>query len=253
MRRFFIHPDEIVKIHPSISGSEARHMARVLRMSFGKQVLLFDGTGKEYEALISGISSQKVEFNILREIPLKSESEIELICAQAYLKDKKMDLLSRQLTELGVSTWIPFISDHSIPKPTSTRFALRKERWEKITIEAMKQCRRRTPLRITALFSFDECLEYGKPFTHKILFWEKEQRSIHPDAGELVNPPKQIMVILGPEGGFSDQEVKKATSFGFSIASLGPRILKAETAAVASCVLIQYLFGDMGQKVIDKK
>ena len=256
MRRFFIKKEAIFGKNPAIIGSEAKHIATVLRMKPGDRVLLFDGTGEEFEARISSLLNQEVRFDIIGEHFPKSASPVEIILAQALLKDKKMDMLARQLTELGVSMWIPFVSERSVPNPDSMRFMVRKERWDKIVIEAMKQCRRSTPMRISSLLTFTECLEIGKTCDYKILFFEEETLSFQAVLNNFNQNPKKIIALLGPEGGFSLKETEKARVCGFSTASLGPRILKAETAAVVSSFLIQYLFGDIGrvgQKDIDKE
>src|SRR4030042_508486 len=203
MRRFFIKKDAILGKNPAIAGSEAKHITAVLRMKPGDRVLLFDGTGQEYEAQISSLLSREVRFDIIGEHSLKSEQPVEIILAQSLLKEKKMDMLARQLTELGVSMWIPFVSERSVPNPDPLRFMARKERWDKIVIEAMKQCSRRTPMRISSLLTFAECLEVGKTCDYKILFYEEETLYFQAVLNKFNQNPKKIIALLGPEGGFS--------------------------------------------------
>lgn len=252
MRLFFIEESELSGTNPTVRGVDARHIINVLRLKPGDRIGLFDGTGKQYEARISALSSGKVEVSILGSSDPGVESPLELVVAQSFLKEKKMDELVRKLTELGISKWIPFISGRSVPRPDDKRIIARTERWEKIAKEAAKQCKRVKITRIGKMVSFEEILASEKDFDLKIVFWENEknlldQKSLAADHGNL----KKILVMFGPEGGFAVNEIEKAKESGFMTAGVGPRILKAETAAVCGCALMQFLFGDMG-KNLDK-
>ena len=141
MRRFKIDAAAIVDSTCVLSGSDARHMINVLRLKAGDRVVLFDGTGKEYAAAIHSISSGEVRLAVLGNRPGLAESPARITVAQGFLKDKKMDALIRQLTELGISRWIPFCGERSVARPDAERLARRSERWRKIATEALKQCR----------------------------------------------------------------------------------------------------------------
>ena len=157
-----------------------------------------------------------------------------------------MDSLIPSLCELGMSRWMPFISQRSVPRPHKKRLDARLERWQKIARESLKQCRRSLLPRISAPVSFEEVLEFGRSSDLKILFWEQATGLLDRNAfTDRINPVKQALIVLGPEGGFADQEVEKASKLGFTISGLGPRILRAETATIAACTLIQHLFGDL--------
>jgi 16S rRNA (uracil1498-N3)-methyltransferase len=247
MRRFFIEPDAAIEPVVTITGSEARHIKNVLRLKPGDNIRLFDGTGIEYEAVIVHLTAGRAELSVINKVPAAAESPIGLTIAQGYLKEKKMDSLIRPLCELGMSRWLPFISQRSVPRPDKTRLDARLERWQKLARESLKQCRRSVMPQISAPISFDEILEFGSSCDHKILFWEQETRLLDGDVlTDPMNPVKQALVVLGPEGGFSDHEVEQARINGFTLSGLGPRILRAETAAIAACTLMQYLFGDLG-------
>jgi 16S rRNA (uracil1498-N3)-methyltransferase len=158
-----------------------------------------------------------------------------------------MDRLLRQITELGATDWIPFESSYSIPHWDKERLQKRKRRWEKITTEALKQCRRNQTVKIHHLTRFDKLVQEAENYDLKILFYEKAS-TLRDLLGRSANRAvKKILLVLGPEGGFHPQEVELAKASGFQIVSLGPRILKAETAGVVSCALIQFLFGDIGK------
>jgi len=247
MRYFYIEQPEAEQPAPVITGPDARHIKNVLRLKPGDRIGLFDGRGFDYDARIVKLSPGSVEISVLDRFPSKAESPVQITVAQAYLKNRKMDTIVRQITELGIYKWIPFISERSVPRPDRKRLSTRGERWRKIAKEALKQCKRGRLPEIGETVSFDEVLHLGVAGGLKIAFWENESgpiTSILPPASE--NPLAGIFLLIGPEGGFTSLEIEKARTFGFVIAGLGPRILRAETATLAACTLLQYLFGDMG-------
>ncbi|MBU0987409.1 MAG: 16S rRNA (uracil(1498)-N(3))-methyltransferase [Proteobacteria bacterium] len=246
MRYFFIEQPADAGSTSLIAGADARHIKTVLRLKPGDKIGLFDGKGSEYEARIIAVSSGRVEVAVARRFPAFTESPLHIIVAQAYLKEKKMDGLVRQLTELGVSRWIPFFADRSVPRPAKNQLAARTQRWEKITKEALKQCRRGRLLDIGAAVSFETVLDLGQTCDLKIIFWEDEIKPAHDSLPQPGQRFEKILVMLGPEGGFTAREIESAQKKGFVTAALGPRTLRAETATVAACVLLQYLYGDMG-------
>jgi 16S rRNA (uracil1498-N3)-methyltransferase len=159
-----------------------------------------------------------------------------------------MDDLVRKLCELGISQWIPFFSKRSIARPDGKRLEARFQRWQRIATEAVKQCRRIDTPRIADARSFEEILDFSLNCDLRIVFWENESSLLTEDLASKDNPVKKILLMLGPEGGFTDQEIKRLQNSGFISAGLGPRILRAETATSAAVTLVQYLYGDMGKK-----
>jgi 16S rRNA (uracil1498-N3)-methyltransferase len=247
MRYFFIDPPSAASPLVSIKGPEAHHIKNVLRMKPGDSLKLFDGTGFEYEAVLISVSAKNVAVEIQRKIEATAQPGIRIIVAQAFLKEKKMDDLVRKLCELGASRWIPFFSQRSIARPDRKRLAGRSQRWMRIATEAAKQCRRIDALQIGDALSFEEILDFSNSCDLKVVFWENESSPLSRDRlSEAANPFKKILIMLGPEGGFSEQEIKLVQESGFISAGLGPRILRAETATIAAVALVQYLFGDMG-------
>ena len=211
MRYFYIDPSAATKSLVAIEGSEAHHIKNVLRLKPGDHLKLFDGTGCEYDAVISGLDEQTVEVEIQRKLGLPVISGPRIWVAQAFLKEKKMDDLVRKLTELGIAGWIPFFSQRSIARPDSKRLDGRIRRWNRIATEAVKQCRRKNLLEISKPLSFDEVLDFGKNCDLKIVFWENEATPVRRTFGSITKKPiKSIMVMLGPEGGFADQEIERA-------------------------------------------
>ena len=193
------------------------------------------------------LDAQKVEVKIQRRVQAASGAGVQIILAQSFLKEKKMDDMVRKLCELGIAGWIPFFSQRAIPKPDQKRLDGRTQRWKRIATEALKQCRRVDMPQIYEAFTFKEVLDFSRTCDLKIVFWENEttvpSRGMGSKSEESLN---KIIVMVGPEGGFSVQEIEMARHNGFVVAGLGPRILRAETAAIAAAALIQYIFGDMG-------
>lgn len=250
MRHFFIKPLAPSTTTAVITGSDVKHIKTVLRLKPGDSIGLFDGTGMEYEAEITALSTDKIEAKVTRRFPSLSESPIQIIIAQGLLKDKKMDGLVRHLTELGISKWIPFMAHRSVPKPDKINHLKRKERWETIAKEAAKQCKRGRIPKISELVSFEKMVDIGAACDLKFVFWENECKPINTTKMPADIQFDTVFAMLGPEGGLTRQEIETAKSRGFISVTLGPRILKVETATIAACVLLQYLFGDMGKKTL---
>jgi 16S rRNA (uracil1498-N3)-methyltransferase len=246
MRYFYIDPAALQKEPIILEGSEVRHMKKVLRLTSGSRICLLDGQGFEYDAIIQRFVDDRVEMDITAKRPGKKESPLRIGVAQALLKEKKMDRLLRHLCELGITEWHPFISERSVPTPGEERLSVRLERWQKIVKESIKQCLRASLPQIHEAKMFAEILENGQSCDLKVIFYENESASL----SSLLKPdqraPQNILLILGPEGGFTEGEIEQARAAGCLIAGLGPRILRAETATIAACTLAQYLFGDMG-------
>jgi len=247
MRRFFIEQKINDTQNLEITGQPAHHIRNVLRFKKNDTIILFDGTGFDYKAKINNISNTSIQTTIFEKYFSKTEPPIKITLAQAMLKEKKMDTLIRQATELGISQWIPFICERTIPKPNKNKMSSKIKRWQKISSEAAKQCKRSQLLEINNLITFSQLMALNKSDL-KILFWEKSSHLLD----EQKNKPENILLVLGPEGGFSPEEVEMAKINSFIITSLGPRILKAETATISACTLVQYIFGDMGKNFLDK-
>ena len=246
------------KIHPAdqtlrIDGPDARHIQHVLRLKPGDRIGLFDGRGMKYTAAIDAVLPKGVRVRVIAAQQSGGESPVAITVAQAILKDRKMDRIVRQLTELGVCAWLIFSARRSVPKPDPRKLAARGERWKRITREAVKQCHRGRVMEILPSVTFNEMLLEAKPYDLRVVFYENEPASPTaktglPPAGTI----RRIFAVIGPEGGFADNEIEAARAAGFVTAGLGPRILRADTAAVAAAALLQFLYGDLGEKDLDK-
>ena len=224
---------------------EMRHISRVLRLGVGDGVVLFDGEGKEYRAVIHGMTPDRISFLIESEKSAAlRESPLRILLAVALLKSPRFDWLLQKTTELGVAEIIPFRSSRVVPRLEKKGTEEKHRRWQKIAAEASKQCGRTSVPKVHSLHSFEEVLSLEFPTAARIFFWEAEKTGNLRDSLEASTT--SVFALVGPEGGFSDEEGKMALEAGFRPVRMGPRILRAETAAVVATGLMQYVCGDLG-------
>ncbi|MFP4194770.1 MAG: 16S rRNA (uracil(1498)-N(3))-methyltransferase [Desulfobacterales bacterium] len=242
MRRFYVDPAELEKPEPIISGTQADHIRRVLRLTEGEDIDLVDGTGRCFKARITGFKKNAVHVAIIEQTSVRADPDIELILAQGFLKENKMDDLIRQTTELGITRWVPMFTERTVARPDTRRLEKRLKRWRSIAVEAIKQCKRSIVPEISPAMEFSDVLNLADTVDLALFFWEDADSLIPVGSG---GKPKSVLLMLGPEGGFSEKEARSAQIRNMQFATLGPRILRAETAALAACSLAQYLYGDL--------
>ena len=254
MRHFFIERSSITGNTAVIVGADVRHIITVLRMRPGDPITLYDESGMSHSAQINALSRRRIDVSIMESHMSVTESPVQITVGQATLKAGAMDSLVRQLTELGIAEWMPFVAERSIPRPDRKRLGPRLSRWQAISRQALKQCGRSREMKIHPVKSFAGMMTAAEAYDLSVVFYEDEDEPLK--AGMTRNHPsvRRILVLIGAEGGFTEREIDQATAAGFIPAGLGPRVLKAGTATVAACSLLQYLFGDMGdQKHLDNK
>ncbi len=245
MRYFFVNPDCITGNTVVLEGAEAHHLRTVLRMTTGDAIGLFDGTGSIFEATLRQITPQRIEAAITRHSQAPAAPP-RIILAQALLKSAKMDLIIQKATELGIDSLAPFTSRYTEVKRENPN---KPSRWQRIVLEACKQCGRPIPLSIPPARPFADLLRQADSSDLKFMLWEKEtSRSLAAFTGEQrqqLTTAASIFCLIGPEGGFAEEEVSAARAAGFTTFSLGPRILRAETAALATMAILQCLAGKL--------
>ncbi len=227
-----------------IKGQDAKHMSKILRADVGDTLSLTDGTGMDYTGKITAIDKTCVEVELMDHNPSSTESPLELTLCSGMLKHQKMDTLIKELVQLGVTRWVPFTCRYAVPVPDEKRMAKRMDRWRTIVRESLKQCRRSKLMEVSPVVSFETLLQEAVGHTHCIAFWEKSGTPL----SRLTPSPSgknRAIVLVGPEGGFSSHEIDKAREAGFSSYGLGPRILRAETAALTAAALVQHFLGDI--------
>ncbi len=244
MKKLLIPEKDINGKEASITGQDAKHITKVLRMRPKDKIIFTNGKGKDFDSTITKISSKEVKLSIKKSYISQFESPVKITLFQGVLKDKKMDTLIRHLTELGITEWTPLFCERAIPKPDQKKIDSRIKRWKKITKESLKQCNRSILPKINKPVTFSDMIKDTSLFDLKITFWENATISLKKLNQEQRNI-KNICILIGPEGGFSKEEAQLAKDAGFHICSLGPRILRAETASITACSLIQHYFGDI--------
>ena len=221
-------------------------MRKVLRLRPGARVLLWDGAGTEHEALIRAYDGGVAAMTVVRSYRPERESSLAVTLAQAVSKGDKMDWIVEKSTELGVACVAPFFSWHTVPRFAGDKGARRRERWEKIAAAAARQSGRTRVPEIREPDGFDAVLTRDWQCDARLLFWEGPSgRGLSSLRGEL-GSLQSVLVMVGPEGGFSEEEVERAAARGFHTVGLGRRILRTETAAVAAVCAVQLLWGDLG-------
>lgn len=237
--RFFAPPSSVFDSRIILDAEESHHLVRVLRLLPGATVFAFDGKGTEYECQVERIHKTAVELKVIARLSNEMESPLQLTLGQALIKGDKFDWVIQKATELGTTRIVPLITEHSEIRK-SDNWENRLQRWRRIALEATKQCGRRKLLEISEIQTFDQfCIRETEGV--KLLFAERSGKRLH----EL-SPCDSVSLAIGPEGGWSDTELKLSESHGFQPVSLGARILRAETAAIAAVTSIQFLWGDLG-------
>ena len=246
MARFFLSQNKIQERRGTIDGQELEHLRRVLRLVPGDHITVFDDAGREHEAIIRSLSLEQGEIELLRSYQVERESSLEMTLALGLTKGEKMDFVVEKATELGVQTIVPFVSAYTVPKLDQKKIEKRAERWQKIALSAAKQSGRTRIPEILGLCDLKELVKQSFPDSVKLLFWEKEAERTLNDVRKTAAAVGSVILAIGPEGGFSEQEANMALRCGFISVGLGRRILRAETAAVTAMSLVQFLWGDLG-------
>ena len=246
MARFFLPQNKIQEGRGTLDGQELQHLKRVLRLVPGDHITVFDDAGLEHEAIIRSLSLEQGKVELLRSYHVERESSLEMTLALGLTKGEKMDFVVEKATELGVQTIVPFVSAYTVPKLDQKKIEKRAERWQKIALSAAKQSGRTRIPEILSVCDFRELVKQSFPESVKILFWEKEAERTLNDVRKTEATVRSVVLAIGPEGGFSEQEANMAMQDGFSLVGLGRRILRAETAAVTAMSLVQFLWGDLG-------
>jgi len=245
MARFFLPSKQIRDKRGTINGQELEHLRKVLRLKPGDPITVFDDTGWEHEAVIRSLAIAQGEIEILSSSQARRESPLQITLAAGLTKGDKFDFVVEKATELGAQTIIPFTSTYAVPKLDERRISMRTERWRKIALSAAKQCGRTIVPEVLPLCTFQEVIKQPSEKGVKLLFWEKETERSLAAVYEGYRNATAVTLVIGPEGGFSAAEAELAQAHGFALVRLGPRILRAETAALTTLSLVQFLWGDL--------
>lgn len=240
MPRFPVDEKKIENGKAFLSGTDYKHVVKVLRMKEGDAITLFDESSVEYEGRIMQVGSKEVVVDIVSSRKVETDSPLRITLMQGLPKGDKMDYIIEKATEIGVHTIVPVVTERS-----QVRTIEKKTRWERIAVEASKQCGRTKPPAIENTLNFNEAIKYYDDNGLALILHVGSQVSLKDFLKNTLQHPTNIIVLIGPEGGFSEKEVLLATEMGFTSLGLGPRTLRTETAGIAVLSIIQFQHGDL--------
>jgi len=242
MPSFFVDRRNITGDTAVLSGTEAGHMLRSLRLRVGDSFFAFDEEGHRYRMRILEATSRSLRAEVLEHSPPEPPPETAVTLLVGLPKADKMDFILEKATELGCSRVVPFRSSRTIPRPDAEDARRRLLRWERIALAAAKQCGSGRIPDLSPPLSYPEALRAGAASEGRIVFYEGEGRFGLKKILSGLAGARSVALLVGPEGGFSEDEVRQAEKAGFRRAGLGTRILRVETAAIAVLCMVMYHF-----------
>lgn len=245
--RFFVPPAGWRERREAwITGPDARHLTRVLRLGPGAEVMLLDGSGRVFRAEVREVERERVRALVTGVVDVTAEPGVRVTLVQALAKGDRMDTVVQKATEVGVARIIPVTSERVVVHLTGRKAEARCARWRRIATEAAEQCHRPQVPEVHPLIALGEALAQVPQGALALFFWEEERRTALKEVLRSRAPAGEVYVFIGPEGGFSEQEAAAAAGRGAVPVSLGPRLLRTDTAGVIAAALVLYEWGDLG-------
>lgn len=241
MTRIFVASALTAGAELDLPDEAARHVAQVLRMRAGEALTLFDGRGGEYAAVIVDAGRRDVRVRIDQHYPVDRESRLDVTLAQCVSKGDRMDYTIQKAVELGVSRIVPLLSERSVVKLDAERWDKKLEHWRGVAVSACEQSGRTRVPEVTAVQKLDAWLAAPAEGRLRLVLAPTESVSLR-----TLDAAAAIALLIGPEGGLSDGEIAAARRAGCIGIGLGPRVLRTETAGVATLAALQVLWGDLG-------
>jgi 16S rRNA (uracil1498-N3)-methyltransferase len=244
---FYTSPEKIDKEALTIDGEEARHILSVLRYGPGDKIDVVDGCGNKFNALISKVSRYTLEANILSRTQMENEPGCHVALAQAVCRQERMDFLVEKATEIGISSIIPITTEKGLIKISGSSKGKRKiDRWRRIAIAAMKQSLRTVLPEISEVTEFDNLLKRFSRYELCLIASLEEDSKRLTECKQLEKGLKKVLLIVGPEAGFTEEELSQAKARGALPISLGTRRLRTETTGVLFSSLVLHRLADLG-------
>ncbi len=241
MPRLFVAMRLADSMRVVLTGEQAHRLSRVLRLRAGQEVVLFDGSGDEFPARLESVTPGEVVAQVESKRAGRAESPLRLTLYQSVVKGGRFEWVLEKGTELGVAAFVPLRVERSVVKVGQN--GARPDRWRRIVIEAAEQCGRSVVPEVARPQTLDDALNREQPL---LLPYEGEREQGIRAALTLFREHKvtALSVLVGPEGGFEPAEVERARVAGAVVASLGPRVLRSETAGLVTAALALYELGD---------
>jgi 16S rRNA (uracil1498-N3)-methyltransferase len=247
MRRFAVAPEQIEGDRVVFDREETRHIAAVLRLGPGALVVVADGRGHDYTVRIDRLAPRAAG-TVVGVAESRAESPLAVTLIQGVPKGDRMELIIRAATELGVARVLPALAERTVVRLPPARWPERARRWQRVAREAAKQCGRAVVPDIDAPRPLADRLATGADL--RLCLWEGPAQGLEALL-RRASPPRTVAVLIGPEGGLDGSEVAAAEAAGWSVARLGPRILRTETAGPAIIAVLQWRWGDLGGPALD--
>lgn len=247
--RFFVTSDCIGEQEITLLPEDANHVFRVLRMHPGEEISVCADNGKKYECLLIQVDKSGVTAQIQSVGDYSNEPSAHVTVYAALAKGDRFDYLIQKCVECGVSRIVPFLSERCVARPVKNEYDKKRQRFQRIALEASKQSQRSRPVEVGEILDFATAMTQAAQADTALLLYEKENRVSLSGALKNSDPCGTFSVVTGPEGGFSEEEAKQAMEQGLQSVSIGPRILRCETAPVAALCAIMYQTGnfDIGE------
>jgi 16S rRNA (uracil1498-N3)-methyltransferase len=243
---FYVLPQDVVGDKVRFRGDEARHLCAVHRKTVGDMINAVDGQGNELTVILENVRPEECVGRLIRLRRKCREPVSRVTLAQAVTKGGKLDMVIQKGTELGVHRFVPMITENTTVSPDETSSAKKQRRWQKIAISAMKQSLRSYLPQVDSVVSFDRVLQEAEKVDLALMASVvKEARSLDRILEEN-RAPRDILLLVGPEGGFSSVEISQAMQTGIYLITLGPRRLRAETAGILLAGLALFRLGELG-------
>ena len=242
MHRFFAHKSNFLNNLVVLQGSDVSHIRTVLRLTVGDEIEVLDGEGTLYLVKLSEFKNKLIKCEILSSEKNDTESPLKIHLGQSLVKGNGFDIILRKAVELGAHSISPLLTERTVTKVDSDKKIIR---WKKIAEESSKQCGRSSIPKISnSIVKLETFCPHASDSDLKLIFCEMENkkrlRDINPETA-----PRSVSVLIGPEGGFTQEEVETARSYGFHSLRLGSRIFRAETAPLVVLSILQAEWGDI--------
>lgn len=245
MHKFYVSREQIVENGVTLLGSDVSHIRTVLRLRAGDTIQVISDSDEILTVRLIEVRAKEVRGEVIASEVLAVESPLAIHLGQSLTKGNKFDVILRKSVELGVCSVTPLMTERSVVKIKGPEVSKKIERWKKIALESSKQCgRNQIPQVAKNINSLETFCRDNEGQDLKLVFWEMEEKQTLKGL-KLDAEPRSAAVLIGPEGGFSPAEVDKVREYGFQTVSLGPRILRAETAPVVAMAILQSLWGDL--------
>lgn len=248
IRRFFVDKEDVSSGQVSISGQDAVHICESLRLKAGDRILVLDGCGMEYDVTLEEVSRGAVKGKVVASRECKQDVKVHIALYQALPKGaEKVNFVLRRGTEIGLSEIGFFSSARSVPMMRGPKRSEEKlARWRRVVMERAKQCRRGTLPKVALFEGLQEVLDQCKDCDLVVMAWEEQEGTCLRDVLKGAGDAERVALIVGPEGGFEEEEVRLAEERGAKVCSLGKLILRSELAGIVGASLILYEFGELG-------